>query len=232
MDSTLVQQDVMVEMAKVAGAEKQTSDLMQAASRGDVEFYESLKQWVTLLKGYDADTLFKKVNDRLTLTPGALKLCQTLKKLGYRTAVISGSFLPVAQEVQRRLDLNYAFANVMEVDENTGQFTGLTSGPIVTPERKRALLATMANVEGCEVQQTVAVGDSVNDIPMLDMAGQGIAFSAKSCTATEDTELHNTDLSLVLYLIGVSAQAVERLSVTSPPRKRTNSTPRDAAGEH
>merc|ERR1711979_88858 len=99
-------------------------------------------------------------------TPGAKKLCSTLKRMGLKMAVISGGFLPVAQEVQRHLGLDYAFANSLEVD-GAGRLTGRTSGPVVTPQRKRALLATIANVEGCSVSQTIAVGDGANDIPML-----------------------------------------------------------------
>jgi len=210
-DSTLVQQDVAMEMAKAAGVEKETTAILEATARGEISYTDSLQQRVALLKGRDADEIFGIMKNKLSFTAGATRLCATLKTLGYRTAVISGSFLPVAQHVQRLLELNYAFANVLEVDESSGQFTGLIGGPVITPQRKRNLLATMANVEGCEVQQTVAVGDSVNDIPMLEMAGLGIAFSAKPSEHVE-IGINHTDLSLVLYLIGLSEQAVQRLS--------------------
>merc|ERR1719409_398055 len=129
-------------------------------------------------------------------------------------AVVSGGFLPVAKEVQRHLGLDYAFANTLEVDEQ-GLFTGRTTGPVVTPERKRALLAMIANVEGCEVSQTIAVGDGSNDIPMLNTAGLGIAFCAKpKVQAATEFRINQCDLSTVLFLIGVSEHAVERLGVT------------------
>merc|ERR1712066_73929 len=106
-------------------------------------------------------------------TPGALQLCRTLKRLGYKMAVISGGFLAVAREVQETLDLDYAFANTLEIDQADGVLTGQTVGPVVTPQRKRALLAMIAQVEGCDMRQTIAVGGS-NDIPMLTSAGLGV----------------------------------------------------------
>merc|ERR1712187_774874 len=128
-------------------------------------------------------------------------------------AVISGGFLPVAQEVQRHLGLDYAFANTLEVEEETGLLTGLTSGPVVTPQRKRTLLATIANVEGCEVQQTIAVGDGSNDIPMLNTAGLGIAFCAKpKVQAATEFRINQNDLSTVLFLIVLSEHPSERWS--------------------
>merc|ERR1719211_313042 len=131
--------------------------------------------------------------------------------MGFKMALISGGFLPVAREVQRHLGLDYAFANTLEVDE-AGLLTGNTSGPVVTPERKRALLATIANVEGCEIQQTIAVGDGANDIPMLHTAGLGIAFCAKpKVQAVTEVRLNQKDLRTVLYLIGVSETAAHRL---------------------
>lgn len=164
-----------------------------------------------MLKGHKEDELFDKVKAGLIFTPGAIKLCKTLRQLGYKTAVVSQSFLPLAQEVQQYLDLDYAFATSLEVDEQ-GRLTGCTSGPIVTPQRKRALLATIANVEDCEVKQTIAVGDGANDIPMLNAAGLGIAFCAKP-KVEEATEfrINQKDLSSILFLIGVSERATEQL---------------------
>merc|ERR1712151_561379 len=136
--------------------------------------------------------------------------------MGFKMAVISGGFLPVAQEVQRHLGLDYAFANTLEVEEETGLLTGLTSGPVVTPQRKRTLLATIANVEGCEVQQTIAVGDGANDIPMLHTAGLGIAFCAKpKVQAVSKYRINQKDLSTVLFLIGLSEHAIDRLAEIS-----------------
>jgi len=212
MDSTLIQQEVIDELAKMAGVETQVKTITEAAMRGELNFFDSLKSRVALLKGQKADELFARVKANLIFTPGAKKLCSTLKSMGFKMAVISGGFLPVAQEVQRHLGLDYAFANTLEVDETSGLLTGFTSGPVVTPQRKRALLATIANVEGCEVQQTIAVGDGANDIPMLNAAGLGIAFCAKpKVQAATEFRINQKDLSTVLFLIGVSERAAERL---------------------
>jgi len=214
MDSTLIQQEVIDELAKIAGVEKEVKAITEAAMNGELNFFESLKSRVALLKGYNAEELFAKVKQNLIFTPGAKKLCSTLKALGYKMAVISGGFLPVAQEVQRHLGLDYAFANTLDVDETTGLLTGLTSGPVVTPQRKRALLATISNVEGCEIKQTIAVGDGANDIPMLNAAGLGIAFCAKpKVQAATEFRINQKDLSTVLFLIGVSEHAADRVTV-------------------
>jgi len=211
MDSTLIQQEVIDELAKLAGVEDKISVITEAAMNGEIDFYESLKQRVSLLKGHHADDMFKKVQANIIYTPGAKKLCSCLKRLGYKMAVISGGFLPVAQEVQKYLGLDYAFANTLEVDE-AGLLTGRTSGPVVTPQRKRALLATIANIGGCEVKQTIAVGDGSNDIPMLHTAGLGIAFCAKpKVQAASEFRINQCDLSTVLFLIGVSDSAAESL---------------------
>jgi len=223
MDSTLIQQEVIDELAALAGVGDQVKTITEAAMRGELNFFESLKARVALLKGHNAEELFAKVKENLIFTPGAKRLCSTLKKMGYKMAVISGGFLPVAQEVQRHLGLDYAFANTLEVDEQTGLLTGSTSGPVVTPQRKRALLATIANVEGCKVQQTVAVGDGSNDIPMLNAAGLGIAFCAKpKVQAAAEYRINQKDLSTVLFLIGLSEHATERVAppVDELPTKR------------
>jgi len=213
MDSTLIQQEVIDELAKIAGVEKEVSEITELAMNGQMDFFQSLKQRVALLKGHDAEKLFGAVKANLIYTPGAKKLCSTLRRLGYKMAVISGGFLPVAREVQKHLGLDYAFANTLEVDETTGLLTGFTSGPVVTPQRKRALLATIADVEGCELQQTIAVGDGANDIPMLQAAGLGIAFCAKpKVQEVSKFRINQKDLSTVLFLIGVSEHAADRLS--------------------
>jgi len=220
--------------------ETEVKAITESAMRGEIDFFASLKQRVALLKGADGTHLFAEVKKSIQFNPGAQRLCSVLHKLGYKMAVISGGFLPVAEEVQRRLGLDYAFANSLDVDLLTGKLTGQTCGPVVTPQRKRALLATISNVEDCKVQQTVAVGDGANDIPMLHTAGLGIAFCAKpKVQAVTEFRINQKDLSTVLFLIGLSEHAVERLSEaseadaygaplidemeTSPKRRRTTS---------
>jgi len=134
-----------------------------------------------------------------------------LKRLGYKLAVISGGFIPCAREVQRKLGLDYAFANTLETNQN-GELTGKTVGAVVTPHRKQALLAMIAQVEGCDISQTVAVGDGSNDIPMLTSAGLGVAFCAKpKVQDAAEFRVNNKDLSTVLFLIGLSETAARKL---------------------
>jgi phosphoserine phosphatase SerB len=216
MDSTLIQQEVIDELAKIAGVETAVKEITESAMRGEIDFFGSLKRRVALLKGHNADHLFTDVKKVIQFNPGAERLCSVLKKLGYKMAVISGGFLPVAEEVQRHLGLDYAFANTLEVDEQTGNLTGQTSGPVVTPVRKRALLATISDVEGCAMKQTIAVGDGANDIPMLHTAGLGIAFCAKpKVQAVSKYRINQQDLSTVLFLIGLSEHALDRLAEIS-----------------
>jgi phosphoserine phosphatase SerB len=216
MDSTLIQQEVIDELAKIAGVETQVKEITESAMRGEIDFFGSLKRRVALLKGHNSNALFSDVKKVIRFNPGAERLCSVLKKLGYKMAVISGGFLPVAEEVQRHLGLDYAFANTLEVDEQTGLLTGQTSGPVVTPSRKRALLATISDVEGCTIKQTIAVGDGANDIPMLHTAGLGIAFCAKpKVQAVSKYRINQRDLSTVLFLIGLSEHAIDRLAQSS-----------------
>merc|ERR1712194_513189 len=169
---------------------------------------------MALLADQSAVDLYSRINRELTYTPGALQLCRTLKHLGYKMAVISGGFLAVARQVQKTLELDYAFANTLGIRQTDGMLTGETVGPVVTPQRKRALLAMIAQVEGCDMRQTIAVVDGSNDIPMLTSAGLGIAFCAKpKVQATADVRVNNKDLQTVLYLIGVSENAQRRLLV-------------------
>jgi len=156
------------------------------------------------------------VKKNLVFTKGAHELCATLKKLGYKMAVISGGFLPMARHVQKELGLDYAFANTLEVDRQTGNLTGRTVGPVVTPQRKRDLLSMIAEIEGCELGQTIAVGDGANDIPMLLTAGLGVAFCAKpKVQQVANFRVNTPDLKTVLYLIGLSDFATENLNVSS-----------------
>jgi len=210
IDSTLVQQNLFDEVAKVAGIQAQVIETSE--SEGEIDFAQELRNRVQFLKGQKASHLFDTVNRNLVFTPGARWLCQVLKHLGYKIAGISNSFLPLAWEVKRVLDLHYVFANRPEVDNATGCLTGETTGPLVTPKRKRALLAMIANVEGCDVSQTIAVGDSTQDIPMLKAAGLGVAFCAKP-KVKENAKVHIHHLSGVLFLLGISSQAAMNFGV-------------------
>eukprot|EP00442_Polarella_glacialis_P001770 CAMPEP_0115151278 /NCGR_PEP_ID=MMETSP0227-20121206/65506_1 /TAXON_ID=89957 /ORGANISM="Polarella glacialis, Strain CCMP 1383" /LENGTH=899 /DNA_ID=CAMNT_0002561737 /DNA_START=48 /DNA_END=2748 /DNA_ORIENTATION=- len=211
MDSTLIQQEVIDELAKQCGVEDVVGEITERAMRGELDFHQSLRERVALLKGHNSEKLFNSVIRQLVYTPGALQLCRTLKRLGYKMAVISGGFMPCAREVQRTLGLDYAFANTLETDRD-GLLTGQTVGAVVTPHRKQALLAMIAQVEGCQLRQTIAVGDGSNDIPMLNSAGLGVAYCAKpKVQAAAEFRVNNKDLSTVLFLIGLSETAARRL---------------------
>lgn len=215
MSGTLIEQDVGDELAKLANVEEENNAITAAEARGAVDFLESMKDRVALLQGWNAAELFDKVRKTITFTPGAKNLCRALKKFGYKTAVVSQGFHPLAREVQRHLGLDYVFANCLEVDKH-GYLTGNVAGPIITPQRKRGLLAMIANVEGCEVEQTIAVGYGVKDMPMLEAAGLGIHFCAKpdydagSGNQEKDMHIFQKDISAVLFLIGLSEHAAEQ----------------------
>jgi len=205
MDSTLIQQEVIDELARYADIGDKVSEITEAAMRGEIDFAESLRQRVLLLKGHNAEELFQKVQENLIFTPGAKRLCGTLKKIGFSMAVISGGFLPIARYVQKVLGLDYAFANELEVDEH-GILVGKTIGPVVTPQRKQMLMGMIAEVEECTLEQVTAVGDGANDIPMLQTAGLGVAFCAKPRVQSQARyRINNKDLSTVAFLLGIQA---------------------------
>jgi len=214
LDNTLIQQVTIDELvraeAKILRRETSVEDEILAGisarvKSNELDFNEAFKKKVLLLQGKNAEPLLKHVVNNLKFTPGARRLCRTLKRLGYKMALISGSFMTVAREVQRELGLDYAFANELQVDPVSGEFTGYTVGPVVTPQRKLVLLRRIAEVEGCDLSQTVAVGDGQSDIPMLEAAGLGVAFNGKpQVQAVADIRVNNNDLSSVLFLLGLS----------------------------
>ncbi|CAG8482930.1 13688_t:CDS:2 [Racocetra fulgida] len=176
MDSTLIQQEVIDEIAKMAGVVNKT--ITEAAMNGEIDFKESLRRRVSLLKGTSTDVL-QAIKKNLIFTEGAHLLCKALKKIGFKLAVISGGFIPLAMYVKNELGLDYAFANQLKVSSDGLTFTGELDGPIVDGERKAELLEVIAQAENIKLEQVVAVGDGANDLFMLAKAGLGIAFNAK-----------------------------------------------------
>ena len=201
MDSTLIQAEVIDELAKEAGAGAKVAAVTAAAMRGELDFQASLRQRVATLAGLPASIL-QTVADRLELTEGAETLLHNLRAFGYKTAVLSGGFTFFGRHLQERLKLDHVRANELEIID--GRLTGRVRGEIVDGPRKAQLLEELAAREGIHRRQVVAVGDGANDLPMLDRAGLGIAFHAKPVVRAKAQQSVSTlGLDAVLYLLGV-----------------------------
>ena len=202
MDSTLIQAEVIDELARRAGVGKQVAGITERAMYGEIDFKESLIERVTLLKGLPESAL-AEVAATLKLTEGTERLISTLKKLGYKTAILSGGFTYFGRVLQRRFGFDYVFANDLEIEN--GLITGNLASEIVDGERKASLLASIAQHEGFSLEQTIAVGDGANDLPMLSIAGLGIAFRAKPIVKESAKQSLNTlGLDGILFLMGLS----------------------------
>ncbi|HTX75600.1 MAG TPA: phosphoserine phosphatase SerB [Terracidiphilus sp.] len=201
MDSTLIQSEVIDELAKMAGVGEQVARITEAAMRGELNFDESFTRRVGLLKGLPAERTHTLL-DSIPLAEGAERLIRTLKLLGYKTAILSGGFTFFALDLQRRLGIDYVHANELEIAD--GAVTGRVIPPIVNGARKAQLLGEIAHAEGVSLEQCVAVGDGANDIPMLNLAGMGIAYRAKPLVREKAGHaISALGLDGLLYLIGV-----------------------------
>lgn len=201
MDSTLIQGEVIDELAKMAGVGDGVSRITEAAMRGELNFDESFTRRVALLKGLSADRVHSLL-DTIPLAEGAERLIRTLRLLGYKTAVLSGGFTFFAHHLQRTLGIDYVHANELEIAE--GKVTGRALPPLVNGECKAALLREIALREDISLEQVVAVGDGANDIPMLRLAGMGIAYRAKPLVRQSAPQsISSLGLDGLLYLIGV-----------------------------
>ena len=201
MDSTLIQGEVIDELAKMAGVGREVSHITEAAMRGELQFDDSFTQRVGLLRGLASERVYSLL-ETIPLADGAERLIRTLRMLGYKTAILSGGFTFFARRLQERLGIDYVHANELEIAD--GIVTGRVVPPIVNGERKAALLAAIAKSEDISLEQVVAVGDGANDIPMLKVAGMGIAYRAKPLV--RESAPHSVSalgLDGLLYLIGV-----------------------------
>ncbi|MBQ1969085.1 MAG: phosphoserine phosphatase SerB [Flavobacteriales bacterium] len=208
MDSTLIQTEVMDELARRAGCGDEVSAITESAMRGEIDFRESFTRRLSTLKGLP-EIVLKEVAESLPLTEGAERLISTLKRYGYKTAIISGGFSYFGEYLKKKLGIDYVFANELEIKD--GMLTGGYVGDIVDGPRKADYLKTLAKIEGISTQQVVALGDGANDLPMLRTAGLGIAFQAKpTVKANASHAISSMGLDGVLYLLGYRDRHIEK----------------------
>jgi phosphoserine phosphatase len=208
MDSTLIEQEVIDELAKEAGVGDKVAEITELAMQGELDFQQSFRARVALLKGLDAEVL-PKIAARLTITEGAERLISTLKSLGYKTAILSGGFQYFAEYLQEKLGIDEVHANILDVEN--GQVTGEVKGHIVDGARKAYLLTELAEKMGISPEQAIAVGDGANDLPMLSIAGLGVAFRAKPLVRQNANQaISSVGLDGVLYLLGVHDKDLTR----------------------
>jgi phosphoserine phosphatase len=201
MDSTLINAEVIDELAVEAGVGDQVKAITTRAMNGEMNFDQSLRERVALLKGLKRDVL-KKVHDRLELNPGVEQFIRSVKSLGYKTAIVSGGFKFFAEELQKRLSMDYVFANELEFSGD--ELTGRVTGEIVNAEKKAFILELLAQQESIHLEQVVAIGDGANDLPMLAKAGLGIAFHAKEKVRKEARhQLGHGPMTSILYFLGI-----------------------------
>ncbi len=200
MDSTLIQAEVIDELARRAGVGEQVSAITASAMRGEIDFRQSFLKRISLLKGLD-ESVMKEIAENLPITEGAERLFKTLKRYGYRTAILSGGFTYFGNYLKNKLDIDYVFANELEIVN--GKLTGNNVGDIVDGARKAEILKLLAFKEDIHLEQVIAVGDGANDLPMLQLAGLGIAFHAKP--KVKESAMHSISaggLDSILYFLG------------------------------
>jgi len=200
MDSTLIEAEVIDELAKAAGVGEQVSAITERAMRGELDFAASFRERLALLKGLP-ESVLAEVGASLRLTEGAEKLFVELKRLGYKTAILSGGFSYFAEQLQVKLGIDYVYANELQIVD--GLVTGVAVEPIVDAQRKADLLRELVAREGLSLEQSIAVGDGANDLPMLAIAGLGVAFRAKPLVKQSAKQAISTlGLDGLLYLLG------------------------------
>ena len=200
MDSTLIETEVIDELADRAGVGKEVREITESAMRGEIDFHESFTRRVALLKGLDVSVM-KDIAENLPMTEGIERLMKTLKTVGFKIAILSGGFTYFGEYLKRKFGIDYVYANELEVID--GKLTGRHIGDIVDGKRKAELLRLLAQIENVNIAQTIAVGDGANDIPMLNTAGLGIAFHAKpKVKANTKQSISTIGLDGILYFLG------------------------------
>ncbi len=200
MDSTLIETEVIDELAIRAGVGDKVKAITKRAMRGEIDFIESFRERVALLKGLD-ESVMQEIAENLPITEGVDRLMFVLKKYGYKIAILSGGFTYFGQYLQKKYGIDYVYANELEIVD--GKLTGRYLGDVVDGKRKAELLRLIAQVEKVDIAQTIAVGDGANDLPMLGIAGLGIAFHAKpKVVANAKQSINTIGLDGVLYFLG------------------------------
>ena len=208
MDSTLIQAEVIVELAKLGGVGEEVNKITESAMRGEIDFKESFRKRVALLKGIKEEQLSKICRD-LPLTEGADLVANTLKGLGYKLGILSGGFTFVGEYLKDRLGFDYMYANELDIEK--GVVTGKVTSEIVDGDKKAILLRQIAQQENIALEQTIAVGDGANDLPMISIAGLGVAFNAKPLVRQKASNaISSVGLDGLLYLIGIHEREIKQ----------------------
>ena len=207
MDSTLIQTEIIDELAERAGVGAQVREITERAMRGEMDFQESFKRRIRLLKSLDASVL-DDIIARVPITEGLERTMRVLKMVGYKTAILSGGFTFYGQYLKQRFGFDYMYANELEIVD--GKLTGNYVGDIVDGRRKAEMLRLLCQFENINIAQAVAVGDGANDLPMLSVAGLGIAFHAKpKVKATASQSLSTIGIDGILYFLGLKDSWME-----------------------
>jgi phosphoserine phosphatase len=207
VDSTLIQGEVIEMLAAHAGYEAEVAEVTERAMRGELDFEESLRSRVALLAGVPASAL-DEVYDEIVLAPGARTMVRTLRRLGYRFAIVSGGFSQITDRLAADLGIHFARANELEIVD--GRLTGRIVGPVVDRAGKAAALRQFAAEVGVSEAAVVAIGDGANDLDMLNAAGLGIAYNAKQLVRdAADTAVNVPYLDAIMYLLGISREEIE-----------------------
>lgn len=207
MDSTLIETEVIDELAERAGVGEQVREITARAMRGEIAFRESFMQRVALLKGLDVNVM-EDIAHHLPITEGLERMMTVLKRVGYKTAILSGGFTYFGNYLRQKYGFDYVYANELEIED--GRLTGRSLGEVVDGRRKAELLRLLCQFEEINIAQSVAVGDGANDLPMLSLAGLGIAFHAKpKVKATAQQSISTIGLDGILYFLGLKDSRIE-----------------------
>ena len=207
MDSTLVHTECIDELAERAGVGDQVRAITESAMRGEIDFVESFTRRVALLKGLD-ESVMKEIAENLPYNEGLERMMKVLKRVGYKTAILSGGFTYFCKYLQQKFGFDYVYANELEIED--GHLTGRYVGDVVDGKRKAELLKLLCQVEGINLAQAVAVGDGANDLPMISRAGLGIAYHAKpKVKANAKQGISTIGLDGILYFLGLKDSHID-----------------------